>query len=214
MAQPLKIDIVSDVVCPWCAIGVSSLKQAIGRLDGEIAAELRFHAFELDPERNPEGRNIREMLKANYGLTDERVTANQEMVRARGEEVGFVFNFREDSRIYNTFDAHRLLHWAGVAGGQEALKLALLRANFTNGRNVSDWDVLVSGAEEAGLDGAEARDVLISGRYTDEVRKEEAHWHAVGVTSVPTFIVNDLYAISGGQPVDVFEQALRKIAAE
>ena len=214
MAQPLKIDVVSDVVCPWCAIGVNSLKQAIGRLDGAFGAELRFHAFELDPERNPEGRNIREMLKANYGLTDEQVSANQEMVRARGEEVGFVFNFRDDNRIYNSFDAHRLLRWAGDAGGQEALKQALFRANFTDGRNVSDRDVLVSVAEEAGLDGAQAREVLTSGRYADEVRKEEAHWQAVGITSVPTFIVNDKYAISGGQPVDVFEQALREIAAE
>jgi predicted DsbA family dithiol-disulfide isomerase len=120
----------------------------------------------------------------------------------------------DESRIYNTFDAHRLLHWAGIVGGQTRLKHALFDAYFTQGQSPADHDVLVAAAGSAGLDPAEARDVLTSGRYGQDVREAERLWQAAGINSVPAVVVNDRYLISGGQPAAAFEQALRAIAAE
>ena len=136
------------------------------------------------------------------------------MIRSRGTEVGFTFNMSEESRIYNTFDAHRLLRWAGTVGRQQELKLALFKANFTDGANVSDHGVLVDAAAAAGLDGDQAREVLVSGRYAEEVRDAEREWSSRGIRSVPAIVINRKWLISGGQPADAFEQALRGIAAE
>lgn len=214
MTTPLKIDFVSDVSCPWCAIGLKSLEQALERIGGDVPTDIHFQPFELNPQMPPEGQDIAEHITQKYGSTPEQLARTQEGIRARGAELGFTFNMDKRSRVYNTFDAHRLLHWAELEGRQHALKQALFTAYFTDGRNPSDRDVLIDVATQAGLDPLRAREVLESGRYTDEVREREQLYGQRGVRAVPSVIVNDKYLIQGGQPVEVFERALRQIAAE
>lgn len=210
----LKIDFVSDVVCPWCAIGLKSLEQALQQLNGDVSAELHFQPFELNPQMVTEGEDVAEHLAHKYGSTPEQMAKNQEGIRQRGAALGFTFNMDKRSRIYNTFDAHRLLHWAELEGRQHELKLALLEAYFGKGANVSSHEVLARIAGEAGLDAVKARDVLDSGRYAEEVREQERFYQQQGIRAVPSVIVNGQYLIQGGQPPEVFEQTLRKIAAE
>jgi predicted DsbA family dithiol-disulfide isomerase len=210
--KTLKIDFVSDVVCPWCAIGLASLETALKRVGGEIGSELHFHPFELNPQMGPEGEDIVEHLGRKYGIDAAQITRNREAIRQRGAAVGFRFGGRD--RTWNTFDAHRLLHWAGLEGRQHELKRELLAAYHGDGENPSDPEVLVRRAVAAGLDGDRAREVLASGAYADEVRAEEKHWLELGIHSVPAVVVNDRHLISGGQPPEVFEQALRQIAAQ
>lgn len=212
MAKRIQIDFVSDVVCPWCAVGLASLETALKRLEGEIDAEISFQPFELNPDMPPEGEDRDEHLMNKYGRTKEDFAAARETIRQRAAAVGFTMNGQD--RIYNSFDAHRLLHWAGLANQtkQAALKHALLRAYFTDGLDISDRDVLVARAEEAGLDPAEARAILDSDRYAAEVKQEEQAWLATGINSVPAIVVNRTYLISGGQPPEVFETHLREMA--
>jgi predicted DsbA family dithiol-disulfide isomerase len=214
MTKTLKIDFVSDVMCPWCAVGLGSLEQALGRLGDLVEADIRFHPFELNPTMPKGGQNLFEHLAQKYGLSKDQVLANQERLGARAAEAGFVMARDENSRMYNTFDAHRLLHWAGVEGRQSPLKRALLEANFARGENIEDPEVLVAAAEAAGLDGEQAREVLASGRYADEVRAEERDWLEKGINSVPAVVIDDRYLISGGQPAEAFEQAIRRIVAK
>ena len=213
--RPLKIDFVSDVVCPWCAIGLASLQTALARLP-ELPHTLLFHPFELNPQMAPEGEDIVEHLQRKYGATPEQQAKNREAIRARGAEVGFTFG-PQRTRTWNTFDAHRLLHWAAESAGptaQRALKQALLEAYHGAGANVSDRAVLVACAAAAGLDAEQAQRVLDEGRYADAVRAAERQWQAAGIHAVPAVIVNDTYLIQGGQPPEVFEQALREIAVK
>jgi len=209
----MKIDFVSDVVCPWCAIGLQSLELALARLGDEVQAELHFQPFELNPQMAPEGQDIAEHLAEKYGATAAQSEATRTAIRERGAALGFTFRMDKRDRIYNTFDAHRLLYWAGTQGQQKALEHALFRAYFTAGENVAAHDVLVRAAGAAGLDTAQAQQVLASGAYADEVRERERFYQAQGIHAVPAVIVNDRHLISGGQPVEVFEQALRQIAA-
>jgi predicted DsbA family dithiol-disulfide isomerase len=214
MSAKLKIDFVSDVSCPWCAIGLRSLEDALARLGDAAPAELHFRPFELNPNMPPEGQDIVEHIAQKYGSTPEELARNREGITARGAQVGFTFNMDKRTRIYNTFDAHRLLHWAGLEGRQHELKRALFAAYFTDGRNPSDREVLVEVAAQAGLDPDKAREVLESGRYAEEVREREQFYSRHGIHAVPSVIINNKYLIQGGQPVEVFEQALRSIAAE
>ena len=212
----LRIDFVSDVVCPWCAVGLMSLEQALARTRGEVEAELHFQPFELNPQLGPEGEDAVEHLQQKYGMPAEQVAANQESIRRRGADLGFTFDMERRRRVYNTFDAHRLLHWAEAEGGdhQRDLKHALLRAYFTDGRNVADHDTLVQIAAGAGLAEARARGILASDAYADEVRISEQFFQQNGIRAVPAVIINRKHLVSGGQPPEVFEQALRQIAAE
>jgi predicted DsbA family dithiol-disulfide isomerase len=216
MPHSLKIDFVSDVACPWCAVGLASLESALQRLDGQVQARLRFEPFELNPQMGPEGQDIGEHLTQKYGSTPEQQAANWEALRQRGEAVGFDFRREGRGRVWNTFDAHRLLHWAGTLGGDEQLRLkkSLLRSYFTETRNVSDHAVLLDAVARAGLDADAARQVLEQGTYADEVRAREALWQRSGIHAVPSVIVNDTYLIQGGQPPEAFEQALRQIASQ
>jgi len=207
----MKIDFVSDVACPWCAVGLNSLERALERIGADIPVELTFQPFELNPQMAPEGEDAAEHLARKYGLTPQQLERNRAAIRERGAEVGFTFGDR--SRIWNTFDAHRLLHWAGLEGRQRELKHALLRAYHGRGENPGAHDVLVALAREAGLDAERAREVLVSGRYAAEVRADEGHWQAMGIHSVPSVIVDGRHLIQGGQPPDVFERALRQLAA-
>lgn len=208
----LKIDFVSDVSCPWCAIGLQSLETALSRLNGQVAVDLHFQPFELNPQMGPEGQDIGEHLNEKYGSTPEQAAAAREAIRARGEALGFTFNMDKRARIYNTFDAHRLLHWAEIEGKQVALKKALLKAYFTDGENPSDKVFLVKAAAGVGLDAQRAQAIVEGDAYADEVRVQEQFFMGQGIHSVPAVIINDRHLISGGQPPEVFEKALRQIA--
>jgi predicted DsbA family dithiol-disulfide isomerase len=214
MAKSLRIDFVSDVACPWCAIGLGGLTKALRTLDGEVEAQLYFQPFELRPDMPPGGVNRTQMLRDKYGMSAEQALASRDMIRDRAAEVGFTMNADDNARSYNTFGAHRLLHWAETQGRQALLKQALLEAYFTTNRNVEEPDVLAEAAAQAGLDRDAAREVVTSGRYSQEVREAEDIWRQRGISSVPAIVINETYLISGGQPAQVFEQALRKIAAE
>ncbi|MBT9494847.1 MAG: DsbA family oxidoreductase [Paucibacter sp.] len=210
----MRIDFVSDVSCPWCAIGLKSLEQAMKKLP-DLQVELHFQPFELNPQMPPEGEEINAHLARKYGAAPAQLEQTREAIRARGTELGFTFTKGARDRIYNTFDAHRLLHWAGLqaAGQQQQLKLALLTAYFTEGKNPGAHPVLLAAAVSVGLDGTAAAEVLASGAYADEVRDAESFWHSRGISSVPAVIINDQHLISGGQPPEVFEQALRQMIA-
>jgi predicted DsbA family dithiol-disulfide isomerase len=208
----LKIDFVSDVACPWCAVGLNALERALDTVGAELEVELHFQPFELNPTMPAEGADTVQYLSKKYGITPEQIARNQAAIRERGAAVGFQFGARP--RVWNTFDAHRLLHWAGLHGRQRELKHALLKAYHGEGRNPGAHDVLLGLAGAVGLDVEAAREVLASGAYTDDVRAAEAFWQQAGIHSVPSIIVNDRHLIQGGQPPEVFEQALRQIAAE
>ncbi|MDY6924598.1 MAG: DsbA family oxidoreductase [Pseudomonadota bacterium] len=225
MPRTLSIDFVSDIVCPWCVVGLGGLTAALETLKAEgIEAEIRFQPFELNPQMAPEGENIVEHIGRKYGSTPEQSAKNRAMITQRAAESwpnfseGKAFDMRmgEDSRIWNTFDAHRLLHWAGTVGEaeQRALKEALFTAHFTEGRTMTDADVLADAAAAAGLDRGEAEAVLAEGRYAAEVRAAEDLWRSRGINAVPAVVVEGKWLISGGQPAGVFEEALRGMAGE
>ena len=212
MTRRIKIDFISDVSCPWCVIGLGALEAALGRVEGLVEADLRFRAFELNPRMPYEGQNIAEHMAMKYGATPESSRGAGARIRDMAAEYGFTMAGGPDRRIYNTFDAHRLLHWAADLGRQLPLKRALFEAYFTRGLNPGDPEVLAAAAAEAGLDPDEAREVLASGRFADEVRADEDLWQEQGIHGVPTVIIDDRFIISGAQPPERFERALRKIA--
>jgi len=210
----MRIDFVSDVSCPWCAIGLKSLEQALARMP-ELEVDLHFQPFELNPQMVPEGEEINAHLARKYGASTAQLEQTREAIRQRGAELGFTFTKGARDRIYNTFDAHRLLHWAALQGGpfQRDLKLALLKAYFTEGKNPGSHEVLIQAAHQVGLDSQAAAAILASQDFAEEVREAERFWQAQGIQSVPAVIIDQRHLISGGQPSEVFEQALRQIAA-
>ena len=211
----MRIDFVSDVACPWCAVGLNALEMALAKTSADFPVDLHFQPFELNPTMAAEGADAGEYLKAKYGMGDAQLAANRANIRERGAAVGFTFGDR--LHVCNTFDAHRLLHWAGVdgpEGSQRALKHALLQAYHGEGRNPGAPDVLLELAAQVGLDVEAAREVINTGLYGDEVRAAEQHWQQAGINSVPAIIINQRHLISGGQPPEIFERALRQIAAE
>ena len=209
----MKIDFVSDVACPWCAVGLAALEQALQRIGPDIDVELHFQPFELNPDMAAEGEDAMEHLARKYGRSPEELAVSRETIRQRGAAEGFEFGTR--SRIWNTFDAHRLLHWAGLqsAAAQRSLKVALLKAYHGQGENPGSSEVLLRLVAELGLDVDSARTMLQSGQYAEEVRALERRWHSLGITAVPSMIVNDRHLIQGGQPSQMVEQALRQLAA-
>jgi predicted DsbA family dithiol-disulfide isomerase len=212
MANQLKIDFVSDVSCPWCAIGLKSLETALANIKGDVAVDLHFQPFELNPKMGADGQDIVEHIAEKYGSTPTDIERNRENITARGAAVGFQFNMQKRGRIYNTFDAHRLLHWAELEGKQEALKNALFTAYFTEGRNPSDHAVLIDVAQQVGLDAKRAAEILKSDEFAADVRAREKFYTDRGIQAVPSVIINDQHLIQGGQPAEVFERALRQLA--
>ena len=208
----MKLQFVSDVACPWCAIGLNSLEIALKRIGDDAAVDLELEPFELNPDMPPEGEDVLEYVGRKYGSSAAELSARHALIRERGAAVGFTFGQR--TRIWNTFDAHRLLHWAGLEGRKRELKHALLAAYHTRGENPGSHDVLLRVATEVGLDVERARAVLDSGEYGAEVRERIRHWQQLGIHSVPSIVVDGRYLIQGGQPPEAFEQALREIAAE
>jgi predicted DsbA family dithiol-disulfide isomerase len=218
MTTNLKIDFVSDVSCPWCVIGLRALDQALQKLSPKITASICFQPFELNPQMGEQGQDISEHITQKYGITQAQADANRDNIRERGKQLGFTFSMGNEqnggrSRIYNTFDAHRLLHWAQTEdlAKQRLLKEALFTAYFTDGQNPASYDLLIELATNAGLDPTRAHQILSSDEYASDVREREQFYHEQGIHSVPAVIINDRHLISGGQPAQVFEQALLQI---
>ena len=212
--QKIKIDIVSDVSCPWCIIGYKGLEAALIEMGLNDSVEINWKAFELNPGMPIEGQDKREHLAQKYGSTPEQTLANRQALVEKGASVGFTFNYKEDSRVYNTFNAHRLLHWAGNFGLQTELKLKLFDLYFTEDGNPSNPQELVQAAEDVGLDVEKAKTVLESNQFADEVMQEQAAYRQAGIQSVPSFIANNKYLITGGQPKEAFVQFLNKVLAD
>ena len=211
----MRIGFVADVACPWCAIGLAALERALERIGPELDVELHMQPFELNPTMPPEGAEVAHYLKDKYGMSDEKLKAGHAQLAARGREEGFTFGERR--YVWNTFDAHRMLRWAGAEGApgtQRALKLAMLKAYHGEGRNPSDPSVLLELAADVGLDVDRAREVLDSDAFADEVRAAEQFWQEIGIHAVPAVVINRKHLISGGQPSAVFERALRELATE
>jgi predicted DsbA family dithiol-disulfide isomerase len=212
----MRIDFVSDVACPWCAIGLNALERALEKIGGDLGEiELHMQPFELNPTMSPEGADLANYLESKYGLSAADLATNQARIAERGAAEGFEFGKR--THIWNTFDAHRLLYWAGAegpAGSQRALKHALLTAYHGQGRNPGAHDVLLELAGQVGLPVERASEVLAGGEFAQAVREAERFWQDHGIHAVPAAIIDRKHLISGGQPNAVFEQALRQIAAE
>lgn len=210
--QPLRIDIVSDVVCPWCIIGYRQLAEALKQTNTEH--EIHWHPFELNSNMPSEGQNLREHIMEKYGSSKEESDASRIRMTEAGSEVSFEFNFNDDTRMHNTFNLHHLLYWAGQQGQKPMhdLKQALFSAHFTDGRNISDNTVLADIAAEVGLDRDEALAVLEEQRFAKEVRAEERHWQQQGIQSVPAMIFNERHLVSGAQGVDNYLNILEQLA--
>ena len=216
MTTHFKIDFVSDVACPWCAVGLGALEQALEELHNEVTADIHFQPFELNPHMPPDGEDLVEHLGKKYGSTAEQQSQMYQNIKARGAEVGFAFHPTGRGRIFNTFDAHRLLHWAEVTSGSDAqrrLKKALLNAYQGRGEVIDSHEVLLDIVQAEGMDVASAQEILRSDTYAEDVRAKENFYTSAGIHSVPAVIINDKHLISGGQPAQVFAKALRDIAA-
>ncbi len=217
MSRPLRIDFVSDIMCPWCVVGLKSLEAALERTKGTVTAEIHFQPFELNPGMVAEGENTAEHIARKYGAAPpEQMAASRNALKAAAAAHGFTINTGPESRVWNSFDAHRLLHWAGTIGAaeQRALKLALFEAHFTRGEVMNDPETLANTATTAGLDGTTAREILAGDRYAEDVRATEAQWPQVNISAVPAIIFDRQYLVVGGQPVETFEQVIREIAAK
>ncbi|MDN4501507.1 DsbA family oxidoreductase [Alteromonadaceae bacterium BrNp21-10] len=208
----LKIDIVSDVSCPWCIIGYRGLQLALEQLADNIQAEIEWHPFELNPQMPAEGQEIVEHITEKYGISVEQSEQNRETIKQRGLSVGYEFGLRGGGRIYNTFDAHRLLDWAKSHNKQTELKLALFDLYFKQGGNPSDHQQLLGTVTQVGLPVDEAQAILASDEYQQPVRAAQQHYQQMGISSVPAFIINSKYLLSGGQPPAAFVKALQDIA--
>ncbi|MBL8530979.1 MAG: DsbA family oxidoreductase [Hyphomonadaceae bacterium] len=211
--QKIRIDFVSDIACPWCVIGLRGLLLALHSLRQELIAELAFVPFELNPEMGAQGENAFEHVRAKYQATEEDSAALRQAIIDNGKTLGFTFNYSPQTRIWNTFDAHRLLWWAGREGKALETKQALFKANFTDGKNVSDLDVLSGVAREVGLDPRRAREMLLSSEFEKEVREEEVAWLNDGIGAVPVVAINRRWLIQGAQPAAAYAQALRDVAS-
>ncbi len=210
MTAPLRIDIVSDVVCPWCAVGYHQLQKALAETGSE--AEIDWHPFELNRDMVLEGENLREHLAAKYGSTPQQSREVRQRITDLGADLGFAFNFADDMRMFNTFKAHQLIHWAAEQGKQTEMKLALFKAYFTDLKDISKVDILVEVAQSLGLNDEEARKALEGERYVDAVRQAQGFWTQQGISSVPAFIFNQKYLIPGAAGIDEFKAVLADLA--
>ena len=212
MTEPLRIDVISDVMCPWCIIGYRQLQKALAQTN--TPHEVHWHPFELNPKMPAEGQNIREHIAEKYGATPEQSAKNRENMTRIGAELGFEFRYADDSRMHNTFNTHQLLHWAGEQGRKEDLKMAFFDAHFTDGRDLSDNIVLADIAGEAGFDRAEALAVLEDQRFARAVREQEAFWTQQGITGVPAVVFNRRHMVTGAQGTENFVNILNQLTKE
>ena len=210
---PISVDIVSDVVCPWCIVGYKQLEQALALYGDDLALQVRWHPFELNPQMPPEGQDLREHVAEKYGSTPQQSDAMRHRLTTLGEELGFVFRYYDGMRMVNTFQAHQLLHWAGPSGKQHALKMALFEAYFSRQERVDDPEVLATVAKRAGLEGSDAAVVLEEGRYAEAVREGEAFWVQQGIQGVPAMIFQERYLVSGAQGVENYLNILQQLTS-
>ncbi len=210
-SMPLRIDLVSDVVCPWCIIGYRQFQKALAAREDRIELELHWHAFELNPQMPPEGQNLREHLAQKYGTTPEQSQKARQRLTDIGTDLGFTFNYTDDMKMVNTFNCHKLLHWAGEQGCQTELKEALFKAFFTDGQDVSDEGTLVSVCESVGLDPEMARTVLADAAVGQAVREDQRQWIEQGIQAVPTFVINEQYMVQGAQEAEAFGRMLDRL---
>ncbi len=217
MTPTIKIDFVSDIACPWCAVGLGSLEQALKMVEGELNVEIHFQPFELNPDMPPGGQEVIEHLTQKYGMPEEQIRQNQASIRERAAAVGFDFHPEGRKHVYNTFDSHRLLHWALTEYGtqeQYRLKRELLTTYFTLAVDLDDQTNLIDAVKRAGLDTVRAQQILSSSEFTDEVRARQRTYIGMGINSVPSLIFNEKYLLQGAQPAESFAQALRQIASQ
>ena len=217
MKPTIKIDFVSDVACPWCAVGLGNLNQAMKQLSEKVEFEVHFRPFELNPNMPIGGQDAIEHLTEKYGLSEEQVKANQANIRAKALEAGFEFHPEGRKRVYNTFNAHRLLYWAAKEHGadkQASLKKELLNTYFCLAVSLDDQQNILDAVERAGLDVARAKHVLDTNEFTQEVRNEEATYTNLGIHSVPSIILNDQYLLQGAQPREAFVEAFEQLIQE
>ncbi len=212
MATDLKIDFISDIVCPWCVVGLRNMETALANIGDALDVGIRFEPFELNPDMPREGVDRAAYFADKYRMEPEEAKRRGGEIKARAEETGFAMNTGKGFRVYNSFDCHRLLEWASEAGQQRALKHALFEAYFSDGKNIGDHETLAGVAASAGLDGGRAREILAGDDYAERVRTVENRNRQRGIQSVPTIIVNEDFVINGGQPPDIFEKAFRHIA--
>lgn len=210
----IQIDIVSDVACPWCAIGYARLERAMKTLAAEYEFTVQWHAFELNPEHSGKGEPILPALAKKYGRSEQEMQTNQANMMVIAQELGINFDCIQQRLTCNTFDAHRLLKWAAERGQQTALKKALFSVYFGQAQDISDHQVLLDSVTSLGLDATTAEQVLASNQYADLVRSDEATYQQAGITSVPAFIINGKYLIAGAQEADAWVKALHEISAE
>lgn len=211
MAEKIKLDIVSDVVCPWCTIGYKRLEKAISEMGIADKIEIEWQPFELNPHMPAEGENVIEHIANKYGSTLDQQMESQERMKEAGEELGFTFDYFDDMRIVNTRDAHVLLDYAKEKNKQTDLKMRLVAAFFSERKDVSDREILAQEIEAVGLNVEEAMARLGDDAARYEVTSKEQYWQSLGVSSVPTFVFDKKSALTGAQPVDVFKQVLTEL---
>ncbi len=212
--QQLRIDLVSDISCPWCIVGYKRLEQAIEKIADQIEVDVHWHPFELNLDLHQGGVNLRDYLMQRYGTTEEQSVQIRNNLTELGKEVGFVFNFSDSMNVYNTRDAHKLIAWAAESGKQTEMKLALFKAYFSDGKVIEHHDVLAECAKSIGLDEGEARQVAASKDWNKVVQDDELQWLSLGVHAVPAIIINEVSLISGAQPVDTLVEAMKDIASQ
>ncbi|OEY67288.1 DsbA family oxidoreductase [Marinobacter sp. X15-166B] len=212
--KKMRIDIVSDIACPWCAIGYARLERAMAQLAATYEFSVQWHAFELNPDHRGAGEPILPALARKYGRSEAEMRANQNQMMAIAGELGLNFDKLQERLTCNTFDAHRLVKWAGEQGRQTEMKQALFEAYFGRAENVADHDLLANCAVTLGLDAAEARAMLATDRYAEAVRQDQATYRKAGITAVPAFIINDQYLISGAQEPGTLVTTLQEIGAQ
>ena len=214
MKPTIKIDYVSDVACPWCAVGLGNLNQAMAELSDKVNFEVHFRPFELNPSMPVGGQDAIEHLTEKYGLTADQVKANQANIRAKALEAGFAFHPEGRKRVYNTFDCHRLLYWAAKEYDlqkQASLKMELLNTYFCLAVNLDDQENLLDAVTRAGLDKDRAHKILIGNEFTKEVKEEETFYTKAGISSVPSIILNEKYLLQGAQPPESFINAFERL---
>jgi len=220
MTETIKIDFLSDIACPWCAVGLGNLNKAIASMKDQAQFEVHFRAFELNPDMPKGGQDVIEHLTEKYGISVEQVKENQARIRAKAIEAGFAFHPEGRKWVYNTFDAHRLLFWVVQELGleqQALLKTELLSTYFCLAVNLDEQQHLLDAVIRAGLDPVRATQVLDNNEFAQDAREEEKRYHNLGIHSVPSIILNEQYLIQGAQPpqsfVGAFERLLGKTAA-
>ncbi len=210
--KQVRIDIVSDVVCPWCIIGYRQLVKAMENTD--VSVDIHWHPFELNPDMPSEGENLREHVAAKYGAIPEDSKKARANITKLGADLGFTFNYADDMRMVNTFRAHQLIHWAETQGREHDMKLALFDAFFANRLDLNDINVLADCAAGIGLDRDQAFSILHDGSYAADVRGAEQHWIAQGIDGVPAMVFNKRYLLAGAQGVERYAAILRELAEQ